>query len=293
MAKSSYSKTLPLVHLVALVKAALAVFGRLPPPAARTDILARLDGTGAGLAADAWVAPVVELVVGHVVLADVVPHLLFGPGDEGVDLQELVLLVPLYGLHVLSGDALVAAQTANPGIESPEGTAEGLEFANLTAAVAALDGVVEEVDALLMHHALHLTIIREEHFDPDAVGQIGLVDELVGLWKEASCVEGEDTCVLVLTDNDVGQCLVFDGQRRGKGDAPLVCREEKADYLFGGRIAKALVQFLYKQDPVLGTQITYELCPFHISLVLIIPAPTVSLVSGSMNMTLPVMRFSR
>ena len=155
--------------------------------------------------------------------------------------------------------------------------------------VAALYAVVEEVDAFFTHHALHFAVVGEEDLDLDAVGQVGLVDELVGLGEEAACVEGEDTADPTLgpsprkggelADDDVRQGLVLDGEGGGKGDAPLICLQEVTDNLLGGRIAESFVQ------------ITYELCSFHISSVFVKPAPTVSLVSGAMNMTLPVILF--
>lgn len=234
------------------VQAALAMVGRLPPPAAGAHVLAGLDGTGAWFAADARVALVVELVVGHVVLLDVVPHLLLGPRDERVDLDELVHLVPFDDLHVMAGDALVTAQAADPCVQTLKGTSQRFQLADLAAAVAALDAVVEEVDALFAHHALHLAVVGEEHLELDAVVCIGSVDELVGLGEEPAGVEREDAGILVLGDDDVRQCLVLDGEGGRKGDAPFVCLEEKADDLFGGRIAKSFIQFFYL------------LCLFHI-----------------------------
>ncbi|KKM74839.1 hypothetical protein LCGC14_1396260, partial [marine sediment metagenome] len=61
------------------VQAALLVLRVLPPPASGADVIAGLDGAGAGSAADAGEAAVMEEVVGDVTGADVFPNLLIGP----------------------------------------------------------------------------------------------------------------------------------------------------------------------------------------------------------------------
>src|SRR5205807_587197 len=57
------------------VDAALLGCVGLPPPATGAVLLSRLDGPGARRTSDRRVALVLELVVGHVVRPDVVPHL--------------------------------------------------------------------------------------------------------------------------------------------------------------------------------------------------------------------------
>src|SRR5579872_3519710 len=74
------------------VDAALLYLVVLPPPAAGALVLSRGGGAGAGLAADRRVALVVERVVRHVVVPDVVPHLGPGPARERGDLRDPVVL---------------------------------------------------------------------------------------------------------------------------------------------------------------------------------------------------------
>lgn len=183
--------------------------GRFPPPAAGADVLTWLDGPGTWLTADAGIALVVKFVIGYVVSLDVVPYLLFCPCDEWINLQQLVLLVPFHNLHVLACDSLFAAESANPGVEILECPAERFQLTYLATAVTAFYGVIEEVDAFLSHHVLYFAIVGEEDFQADAVGEVCLVYQLIGLWEETSCVEGEDAGALVLTDDDVCQRLVF------------------------------------------------------------------------------------
>src|SRR5262245_33242207 len=77
------------------VQAALLLFGTLPPPATGAKVLAGADGARAGGAADRGKALVVQRVVWHVVPADVVPHLRFGPVGQRIDLEERERLVEL------------------------------------------------------------------------------------------------------------------------------------------------------------------------------------------------------
>src|SRR5439155_6292991 len=93
-----------------VVQPALLVLRVLPPPAAGADVLAGLDRARAGRAADTRVALVVEAVVGHVMLLDVVPDVVVRPLDERVELQDAVPLVPLHRLRVRAGHRLVTAE---------------------------------------------------------------------------------------------------------------------------------------------------------------------------------------
>ena len=103
--------------MVSAVQSALPVVGRLPPPSSGADVLAGLHGAGAWLAAYAGETFVVQLVVGHMVFADIVPDVFFRPVDERIHLQLMMHLVPLHSLHVLAGDTLAAAQSAHPYVQ--------------------------------------------------------------------------------------------------------------------------------------------------------------------------------
>lgn len=63
-----------------------------------------------------------QLVIGDVFFLDVIPYILFAPVNQRVYLEEMVHFVPLYESHVLSGDALLMSQSADPGIQSLKGT---------------------------------------------------------------------------------------------------------------------------------------------------------------------------
>ena len=76
-----------------------------------------------------------ELVVGQLALADVVPAALVVPVGERVRLPELVLLVPADLRRVRAGRRLVAAQAGDPGVEPAERAAERLDLADRAAEV--------------------------------------------------------------------------------------------------------------------------------------------------------------
>ena len=159
------------------------MIGRLPPPAPGTHILTRLNGACTGFATDTGVASIMKFVIRDMMLLDIVPHLLFRPRDEWIDLDELMHLVPLDHLYVLARHTLLSVQTSYPGIKALKGTSQRLQLAYLTATMATLYGVVEKVDAFFLHHTLHFVIVWEKHFQLDSIRQVRLVDELVRFRK--------------------------------------------------------------------------------------------------------------
>ena len=128
------------------MQSALSVIGVFPPPSSRADILAGFHGACTGLAADAGITFVVKLVIRNAMLMDIVPHLLFGPFDERVHLDESVYVVPFHEVHVLAGHALLSSQSAHPHVESLHSSVQGLQLTDLTTAMTALHRVVEQVD---------------------------------------------------------------------------------------------------------------------------------------------------
>ena len=61
------------------VQPALLGIGIFPPPTARAKILDPLNRAGARSATDTGVALIVKPVVGHVIIPDLVPHLIVTP----------------------------------------------------------------------------------------------------------------------------------------------------------------------------------------------------------------------
>ena len=143
---------------------------------------------------------------------DVVPHLLLSPRNERINLNELVHGIPFYYLHILARHTLLTTQAAYPRIQTFKGPLQRFQFSDLAAAMPAFYRVIEKVDTLLTHHTLYLVVVREKHFQLDAIRQVRLVDKLISLREESPCIESEDTRP-TLPDNDICQRLVFDAER--------------------------------------------------------------------------------
>src|SRR5580692_12125927 len=68
-------------------------------PASRARVLSGPDRACAMRAADARIVLVVQLVVGHLIVVDVTPHLLRRPIHDGIDLYQSKLRIPLDALR--------------------------------------------------------------------------------------------------------------------------------------------------------------------------------------------------
>src|ERR1700720_590566 len=93
VAKQGMQLVLEAAALDRAVNPALLRRVRLPPPTSGATRLARLDRARARGAADRRVAPVVERVVRHLALSDVVPNFLLRPLGERVQLHDRAVVV--------------------------------------------------------------------------------------------------------------------------------------------------------------------------------------------------------
>src|SRR6266498_3134194 len=116
------------------VDAALLRGVRLPPPAAGAVGLAGTNRARARCAADRCVALVVERVVGHVVLAHVVPDLVLRPLGEWVQLHDrAVVVIDLDLADVRARRPLVAPKPSDPGVERGEMLGQRSNLADVAA----------------------------------------------------------------------------------------------------------------------------------------------------------------
>ena len=123
-----------------------ALFGLriFPPPTARAEILDPLDRAGARSATDTGVALIVKPVVGHVIIPDIVPHLIVTPVRQRVDLDYIVVFsVQLDFSYRAPRYGLLAAQSGHPRPEIFQRAVERLDFANAAAQFAQFDGIVK------------------------------------------------------------------------------------------------------------------------------------------------------
>src|SRR5579859_3302123 len=131
------------------VDAALLHLALLPPPPSRALVLARLRRSRAGGAADRRVAALVEGVVGHLVLADIRPHLVRRPRRERRHLGDSAMLV-IGGDHRSGGAGrhLGPADAGDPRVITSQRTSQGAGLAHQAAEPAQLWRKVELVRAV-------------------------------------------------------------------------------------------------------------------------------------------------
>ena len=89
------------------MQAAFLGFRVFPPPASGADILTIVYRAGAGGATDAGIAFVMQCVVRHIELFDVVPHILLGPIHQGIKFRHVVKIIPFLVLHAGAGHRLL------------------------------------------------------------------------------------------------------------------------------------------------------------------------------------------
>src|SRR2546421_4453762 len=115
------------------VNAAFELLGAGPP--ARSLALPRLHGPRARDAPDRRVPGVVKRVVRNLVDVDVGLHALRVPVDERLDLPDAVPGAPLDALRIRARQGLLAADPGHPRIERRERLLQGLDLADVAAAV--------------------------------------------------------------------------------------------------------------------------------------------------------------
>src|SRR5918998_2916100 len=159
-----------------------------PSPASRPGVLVGVHGSRLRLAPDALVPLVQQRVYRHVVLLDVVPHLLVCPVGERRDLGRPVTLLPRDGPGVRPLGRLVPAYTRHPRVVAPEGPLQRLDLADLATQVGG-------AGAQLLAVALDLLLERKrglQDLERQLVAPHDLLAKLGGLPEDKARVDGED-----------------------------------------------------------------------------------------------------
>src|SRR5690242_18147968 len=120
-----------LVFYAVRMEAALVEFGVFPPPAARADVFARRDGTGAGRAADAGVPLGMECIHRHIMSAEVIPDILLRPIGEGIEFLQPVLCIPFFHSDIAPSGRLATAQPGDPGFLTGKRPLQRLHLAQM------------------------------------------------------------------------------------------------------------------------------------------------------------------
>src|SRR5882724_9292789 len=115
------------------MQAALARLAALPPPAARTLVIAGLHGAGAGCAADAGETLVMQRVVRQSLAANVLPNFFFGPLEQRTDFVQAIFAVPGHGRGHGAAGRLAAPDAGDPGVPAGDGAPKRFHFANRAA----------------------------------------------------------------------------------------------------------------------------------------------------------------
>src|SRR4051812_31862229 len=119
----------------------------LPPPAAGARMLAGLHGARARLATQRRIAAIVQRVVRHVLLADVLPDLVERPVHERAEFPDAVGRVERALGHVAARAGLLAAQARDPALLAGERAAQRFDLADVAARLARIHAVVETIHA--------------------------------------------------------------------------------------------------------------------------------------------------
>src|SRR5574343_1270003 len=133
-----------------------------PPPAPGAEFLAQADGPCAGRAADAREKLVVQRVVVHLVLGNVVPHIAPGPFGQRVELVQTLdcHFALVMQRHLGAGGRLFLAQSGDPGCLAGQCARQRLHLADAAAFLAQIDALVDRVLALVAHELDHRFLYR-------------------------------------------------------------------------------------------------------------------------------------
>src|SRR5579863_8366056 len=164
----------------------------LPPPAAGAMGLSRLGGPGARRTTDARIAAIVQRAVIELVAADVAPDVGLRPVQQRADLRQPGMLVLGYRLRCGALLGLLVPHARHPGTVSGNRPDERLDLADLAAADALPQAVIETVDAVLAHIALHRLRIRVIQLDTTVVAALEALQQCQGLLGQPAGVDADD-----------------------------------------------------------------------------------------------------
>src|ERR1700722_16295033 len=176
----------------ARVQSALTGIGAFPPPSPGALIVAGLYRTGAGCAADAREAAVVQGVVRQPLLANVIPNFRFRPIEQRTHLVQPILAVPFHRGSECPAGGLAAPDAGDPCTAAGDPAAGGAHFAHGTAAAALVQTVTKSIDAVLVDPAFHFSRIGIVDPQRPAVASLHAFDQIIGFRIEPAGVDGED-----------------------------------------------------------------------------------------------------
>ena len=152
--------------------------------------------------------------------------------------------------------------------------------------------LIKKVHPLFGDHPLQSLRVGTEDLYPYVIMQVGPVQQAVGLREEPSGIQGENPRMGIDLQHHVRNGLVLYAQAGGQGNAATELSHEKTQQLLRRTGRKLLIQTF-----------NFRCCIFFLhncifshynitSIQIIMPAPTVSKLSGSIMIREPVVRFS-
>ena len=164
-----------------------------------------------------------QRVVGHVLNADVVPHVTPGPVGQRVELDAVCIRIVDQG-HVCPRARLLSAQAGDPGLFACQRARQRLHLADVAAVFAQGDAAVHRVFAFALDKSHHRLVGWRVDLYLRARGGFELRQHLQGLVVQHASVQHEDRNVQRPAVDQVADHHVFGTQAGG------LCDER-----FGGR----------------------------------------------------------
>src|SRR5215472_13941724 len=178
------------------VHAALLRTVLLPPPPSRARVFARLHRSCARCTADTEIALVIQRVVRHVVGAHIVPHFFLGPVGQRIDFDDpAVVVIQLDLADIGAGGPLIAPQTGDPAVQVFQHPHQWAHLADVAAGQSQRNRLIKGIHTVALDQRLDLLRIREVRLDLDAVVLANPVDQLVGLLRQSTSIDGKDAHV--------------------------------------------------------------------------------------------------
>src|SRR6266851_3192343 len=158
-------------------------------PTARAWCLTDLHRRRTGHAADRRIALVVEWVIWHVVLCNVVPDISRRPVGKRIDFDQTEFRIPLNKAGVRSLGRLITTNGCNPGAHPFQHFPQRLDFAKTAAKIGfTLPKPLPILSSLLANRERGCTPL-----EANAVARFELIPQSVSLREEQVCIEIKNT----------------------------------------------------------------------------------------------------
>ena len=133
--------------------------------------------------------PVVQAVVGHIMLADVGPDVILRPVQHRVVLDQAEHRIVLDRLNGSSIRRLIAAAAGDPGLHALQGAPQGVDLAHGAAHLAEFDRTIEQIDAVFVDHRLHFLAIGKDDLQLHAVMFSQTLHQLIGFLRQPAGIQ--------------------------------------------------------------------------------------------------------